>query len=502
MNVDTFLKDYGHFFKKPLQEMCVMSILKKKLKTLRYTPYQKWLGANALVGGGRRGLELLRRVGEFPSQSTVLRTLRKFKTQPGISSKNTDLMRMKSNPDIKGNRFVFILIDEMSLRLNLDYDQSSGTISGFVDMGESERTNKIASSALCVMVVGVITRWKFPLGYFFTESVMKHSKIVSVIQTAIKITEDAGYCVLGITSDQGSNFEHSFSLLGSTCENPTFDMDGKRYFIYRDPPHLLKNARNLLAKKKFDIKVPGFGSTVRAKWEHIEKLHERDERNSLKLAPKIKGRHIYNLKFATSMKVKLAANILSHSVSAALDYMVAENEIDSEAMATSQYCLRMNNIFDILNSRSSKDKVWRRRPLQPDSKSSDYLKESLPWLRDLQELNSERRCSFIKGFIQSINVALALSEKMSLLGYRYLSLRNICQDPLELFFGKIRGVSKFTTASDFSTSFGRLSVASLIRPPKTGNCEENEDEVSRNQDETVNFMEHVSEFYFQHLYKL
>ena len=64
------------------------------------------------------------------------------------------------------------------------------------------------------------------------------------------------------------------------------------------------------------------------------------------MAPKLTEKHIFGLKFDAKMKVKLAANVLSHSVAAALNTMVATNEIDSSAHTTSSYCQWNNHISE------------------------------------------------------------------------------------------------------------------------------------------------------------
>ena len=485
LNLTDFASKYGSSLGRPLLELSLMKMKRRTKKFLKYTPYQKWLATNIMVAGGRSGYATFRRMFPLPSESTIKRALIKFKNEPGLSERSTELMKLKNDPRIKENKYVFILIDEMSCRLSLEYNQTTGTIHGFEDDGE-KRTRNLASSALCLMVVGVVKKWKFPLGYFLCRSTMESTKITQIIQSAISITEEAGYTVFGITTDQGSNFEKCFRYMGVTAEKPTFTFNDKSYYVYRDPPHLLKNARNYLSKPKTVVSVPEV--TGNATWDHIRKLLERDERNSLKYAPKLKRDHVDGLKFSSSMKVKLAAHVLSRSVSVALDYMVAEGAIDESALATSKFCLTFNDLFDIMNSSSPRDKVILRRPLHVESPSLKVLTHAKVWLKKLARNNGNRKCYFIGGFIQSINVLLDLIKELKELGHPYLSTRNLCQDPLELFFGKVRQIHKFTTAANFSSAFGQIAAASLLRSPLTGNCEEQ----SENQDDIISSIEYVS----------
>jgi hypothetical protein len=172
------------------------------------------------------------------------------------------------------------------------------------------------------------------------------------------------------------------------------------------------------------------------------------------------------------MKVKLAAQVLSNSCSAALDCCVAEQEIESAAVATSTYCKEFNDLFHLLNSSSPQDRVPFRRPSSTDSDLTNFLEESLHWLKELDQLNKKRHCSFIMGWIHSINVILKLREISDEKHLPYLSTRNLCQDPLELFFGKIRLIQKFPDALSFINCYAKTSTASLLllHPRQIAKC--------------------------------
>ena len=97
-------------------------------------------------------------------------------------------------------------------------------------------------------------------------------------------------------------------------------------------------------------------------------------------------------------QVKYATQVLSNSVSAAMNTYIATENIESSAAATSEYLKRFNDILDWLNRMSSKDPVLYRRPLHSKSKSITFLKGSQEWLQNLRELN-KRKGSFIVGFM-------------------------------------------------------------------------------------------------------
>ena len=97
MKISNFMKDYGKVLGKPLTEICLMKIQKRRQRKARFSPYQKWLASNLMLGCGGRGYDMLRDIGGLPSHSTLIRSLRNFKTKPGISDKSTELMVIKNN---------------------------------------------------------------------------------------------------------------------------------------------------------------------------------------------------------------------------------------------------------------------------------------------------------------------------------------------------------------------------------------------------------------------
>ena len=149
---------------------------------------------------------MLRTLFNLPSESTLVRALRRLRCQPGISRQHINSMSLKLPSEAGREKFIFLLMEEMSIKKGLRYDQISESIIGFTDDG-SERTVKLATSALSISVCGVVKRWSHPIGFFLTESSMKSQFIIDVIQKAIALLEEAGYTLLGLTTDQGSNFE-------------------------------------------------------------------------------------------------------------------------------------------------------------------------------------------------------------------------------------------------------------------------------------------------------
>lgn len=485
VNVDNFCDDYGSLLGRYLTEFNRMKLLQHKMKKQQYSNFQKFLAVNIMIGTSIRSYKFLSNILPLPCSETVLRTLRKMKSMPGVTPQNAKMLRLKVNPQEAKDKLTWLLMDEMSIRKGLAYDKSSDIIYGFKDDGK-KRENVLASSSLVVMAVGVCKKWKFPVGYFFTEKVMTAESIITVVQEAITILENEGFNVVGITTDQGSNFERAFRLMGASQSNPRISVGSKTYYVHRDPPHLLKNARNYL--EKADVSVPNMGN--KASWRHIIELYKKDSQSSLRMVPKLTERHIFNLRFSSKMKVKLAAQVFSHTTAAALETLCAKGELKPDSLATSNLIRKFNDVFDCLNSSSSKDSVRLRRPISTNSKIVEFLKDSYEWLDRLEKRNEKRKCTFIKGFRQSIQVVLQLIDDLTKKGVPFLSTRNLCQDGLELFFGKIRYISKYPDCYNFMNNYAKIATASLIKEPTTGNCEAADSE--NHLRETISFMTTVS----------
>lgn len=101
------------------------------------------------------------------------------------------------------------------------------------------------------------------------------------------------------------------------------------------------------------------------KWSDIEEFYniERSQPNDCIAAPKLTSRHIYPNDFQ-KMKVNLAAQVLSGSVSRGMKAAVQLNQLKcNTAENTAKFVGKLNNILDALNSKSPRDTCPLRRPL-------------------------------------------------------------------------------------------------------------------------------------------
>ena len=169
----------------------------------------------------------------------------------------------------------------------------------------------------------------------------------------VKHLHDIGLQVILFICDQGSNNRVMMTQLGISVPKPWFtDSEGHKVFVMYDTPHLIKNPRNNFKKYGFTFQ------NSMAKWKFVEDLYMFDSRRQIRMAPKLTSKHINVPPFKT-MSVKLATQVLSHTVAASISTLCdlgkwPEDEIVS-AKATAQFIDNMDSLFNVFNSKSMKD---------------------------------------------------------------------------------------------------------------------------------------------------
>lgn len=145
------------------------------------------------------------------------------------------------------------------------------------------------------------------------------------------------------------------------------------------------------------------------------------------------------------MNVSLAAQIFSRSVSSALlagASMPSNPFTHPTCMATANFLNKVNDLFDCLNSRSSKDRNPLRRPLSDQNMNViNYLKDSLDFITSWKCTDMKVPPPCFNGFYLTVNSVLQQWEDMKQCGGLYLLTSQLNQDPLENLFTTLRSRS-------------------------------------------------------------
>ena len=246
-----------------------------------------------------------------------------------------------------------IMLDGMSIRKQVDWDEKRKKMVGFVDLGTGEVQNDAAEAteALVVMAVGLQAHWKIPIAYFLINGMTAEVLSQCVLSIVSSLHEEANILAKTLTMDGHATNQKLVAILGGKLKatgchpvfkHPEVDED---IFIFFDACHLLKNVRGVLHSTDLST------SAGSARWQDICSLQELQEASGLRAANKLTKSHICfeNKK----MKVKLAAQTLSNSVASALEYaeyLQCPNLTNCEG--TIVFVRTIDRLFDIFNSRS------------------------------------------------------------------------------------------------------------------------------------------------------
>ena len=416
---------------------------------------------------------LLAKLFVLPCKASLCNWVRDFSVGVGFSDAIMTVMQEKVAALSPDNRCCILLLDEMMLRRGLTYDRRFDRIIGYEDLGANCQSNALASSCLCFMVRGLRDNWKQPFAFMFSSSAVKADKVQSLLLDCLSQLHAIGLNVKAVISDQGSNFVAAYKNMGVTVTEPFIKVNDKTVFVFYDPCHLLKSARNVLERNTVHS-----GKNV-ATWEHITSLYSLDARRNYRLAPRLSSQHVHLTSFS-KMRVKLAAQTLSHSVAAAIETNCSFDSLTPLAMGTAEYAKKFDTLFDCFNSSEVYCTKVYRGSLSARSKHRNMLLDIQSWLATLRvitvstgrDITTQVKC--FEGWRSNINALLLLwNDLSSNHGFRFLLTRRLNQDPLENFFGVIRQAGGFNanpTPYQFQNAYRKSCFNSLLQPSHSGNC--------------------------------
>lgn len=368
------------------------------------------------------------------------------------------------------NRVCVIMFDEMSLKQNLQYDAKNDVVIGYSDDG-TERTAGVANTAFVALLSGLSATWIQPLAFAVAKTKLHAEAIRRLLLALIDELRECQLFVKAVVCDQGSSNVQLFELLNLTQQNPFFHAGGEKVYFLFDTPHLIKCTRNNL---RYPHKL-FIGNEV-VDWQYVKVLYESQDKLISRLAPKLTDDHIYKRPF-NSMKVKFATQVFSQTVSTALSVMIAVGALDGAAEPTAKFIERIDNLFDCLNSKSSKTTDPRKYnyAISANSKHLKFLREALDWIAAWMFDSSKRQPHTIRGWLVTIQSVLMLWEDLSQnFDFDCLLSRNLQQDPLENFFGSVRqkhGWNEHPNVLQFIAALKHISVGKLFNLTSRGNCE-------------------------------
>ena len=432
----------------------------------RWTPKDKSL-ALSIYHSSPRTYRILKKAFLLPSVNTLRRSVRNLKIRPGVSEQFLETFKLRVKSMSEQSKLCAIVFDEMSLKENVNYDIHADQIEGLEDLGHLGRSRYVANHAIVFMARGLVEKWKQPFAYYLSSSTMSPSNLKLLLLHCIDKLLQCGLYVKTVICDQGSNnrsvLEHH---LGVTIDKPYFMFNDKRILAVYDPPHLLKNIRNNLKKSGFTC------GDVSISWDYIVSFYQHDSQQLIRMAPRVTEKHI-NLPMFSKLRVKLAAQIISHSVAAGINSMVSLGGLPQEALETAKFLEYMDQLFNVFNSSKKTGSKKMGHVLTSGSSHFQFLIDVQEYLKSLSSPCKKLPC--LEGWKLDINsLNLLWDDLHKNYGVKFFFTNRLNQDCAENLFSMVRGKGgnrDNPDACQFRSALCQIMVDHVLLTSKSQNCE-------------------------------
>lgn len=376
----------------------------------------------------------------LPGLSTLRKHAAKVNIQEGVVDSIIESMKSKSKSMTEHERLCVLSFDEIYISQNIEIDRKLEKRVG------PHKTVQVG------MVRGLFSKWKQPVFFDYDKPLS-----TEVVNDVISKLYDAGYIVVGVTTDLGGSNQGLWSELNiginndQKCFFPHPKDSSLKIFVFADPPHLLKLIRNHFVDKGFYIDDLYVGK------EYIEKLLELNK-DEYSIIHKLDRSHL-DAKATERQNVKTAARLFSNHTSEAILYCGDRGFLHAKASEdedTSKYdnyrtCAdifqTVDRWFDVLNSKKKNDTcVYKCAYGIFLEQQNDALNKMSDLMKKLRVGSNRSLLPFQKGIIVS-NSSLTqllpyLQEKYNKPDFKisYIFTNRLCQDVLENFFSYIRGM--------------------------------------------------------------
>ncbi|CAF4883247.1 unnamed protein product [Pieris macdunnoughi] len=461
----------------------------KKITGRRWTKEEK-IVALRLFKRSPTCYRLLRRLFYLPSPGTLKALLNRVPFAIGITEPVLEVLKQFLKTQQRSDNNYILMFDEISLKKHFDYNPKEDVIDGYQDHGAQGRSPNVASHALVFMVAGIRKTVKQPIAHFFSSGFSTADRLAVLLKEILQQCFASGINISATVCDMDGVNRRALSILGATVERPYITVHNKEIVTLFDTPHLVKCFRNLFLK--YDIEcTTNISSEVKkgkgvAKWSHIKDFFEIDNKNpNFVFAPALTKDHL-NPNAKQKMRVKLAAQVLSHTVAAGLYAKIADGALSTEAAVTANVISHIDKLFDALNSDSADLRRGKIFSTNMTAKSPHHkLFQNMKYFfKTMKFMGSLRTPPSQEGWIWTINGVERLFKQFANEGIKSLATRRLQQDPLENLFGCIRGncgSNSNPTVGQFVAGLKTSILSRLAHIGTTGcNCETDNNVVMNN----------------------
>lgn len=388
--------------------------------------------------------------------------------------------------DSGDNLTVAVIFDEMFMRRQSQWDKSKKEFIGHLTAGtekEYENFSPLSKEVLVLMVSGINSDFKLPIGYFLSTGLNGNEK-AGIINEALSRLKQTGVKVGSITCDGAcANISAMKELGAKYSEDKPYFVNphdiGHIIYLFLDPPHMLKLARNCIGRKEVL-----FCGDEQIMWKYIRDLILLQISTGTNLANKLTKTHLeYKSKI---MNVGIAAQTISDSTASSIEFLdeVIKHEDFANSSATVKYLRIFNNLFDIMNTKQKhlNDKYKRPISWRNISEIEEYFKFASDYINSLEVVQNGKRVKLLRtdsrtpyfGFHHNMTSCLGLyKDYVKDTNTDELFMFSVSQDHVESFFGCVRrmnGLNDNPNAQQFSAAYRKLLVHNEITTSTSSNC--------------------------------
>jgi len=221
--------------------------------------------------------------------------------------------------------------------------------------------------------------------------------------------------------------------------------------------------------------------------KHIDTFYNYESKCNVRMAPKLTYAHVHPGPFE-KMKVRLAAQIFSHSVAAGMSVALNQGILPTTSKCTINFINFMDRLFDIFNSSDTSNSKIYNNPFKNEKHQKDHLTIMEKILKNMKVIHKfngfdvTKKVNFINGWLISISGLKMLWNSLNPEQNEEYTLRTgrINQDCLENLFGTFRqqhGNNYSPTPIQFIWVFKKIFCLEYFKHSPSANYIEDIDKV-------------------------
>ncbi|XP_063371208.1 uncharacterized protein LOC134659494 [Cydia amplana] len=383
---------------------------------------------------------------DLPSKDVIKRF--RMPVRSGLNPCLMEALKVKiEQMSILGKQCV-VCVDVVQLKKNLYYDVGLDYLCGLEEI-DGVVGEKQAEYAVLIAVRGLYTRWKQPVSFAFVAEKRRHPEIQAWLHATIEYLFDMGLNVKALITSPDEEFL-------DLPEEPYFEIKGGKIYNIIDFPDLLKTARDELIENDFHI-----GSSV-IKWQHVLNVYDSDKTQELRVLSSLTDKHV-RPDDTSKNDVKLATQLFSSDLAAAMHFYVVGRLQNKEIKATVEFMNNMKELYDILYSRSLTN-AYRSTTAQ-----NKFLKEIVEYFKRIQMKNNNGNVTeskFVTGLIFTVKCIKSLAADLKKCKMNYLLTKNLSKDFMQDYFKDTKRVSELPTPIEFTRGFRKLFLSNILNNTK------------------------------------